>query len=315
MRITSKMTKSLVTVSLMVPLTALTGCGIFGGDDTVGLEPQTTEMPVKESQEGKTELAEMFPPNSVSGISSTHSQVDTDDNGVPLNEPPTDATQQDGNATENRPVDDGVTADGNEPDTASAPVTNNATPSLGNATLSSVVSLEMPSGSFPHGDLPADKVKYIVMHDTESGTDSAENIANAWAGGHVAAHFIVNKEGRVIQCVPIDKIAHHAGFADPGSNDRYGIWEERDDYVGRSGSGDYAMNAWSIGIEIVHEHDEGAYPEVQLQALDRLVAAIDSAVGHQPSIIDHKAWGGSRKQDVSDDFPMSAYQRSRRHDG
>jgi N-acetyl-anhydromuramyl-L-alanine amidase AmpD len=174
---------------------------------------------------------------------------------------------------------------------------------------------EMISDSFLHGPLPADKVRYIVMHDTESGTDSAEAIATSWSGGHIAAHFIVDKQGRVIQCVPIDAIAHHAGPADYGSNDRYGIWPERDDEIGRSGDGDYAMNAWSIGIEIVHEHYDGPYPEAQLDAVDRLVAEIDQAVGHSPEIIDHKAWAGGRKQDVSDDFPLSAYQRGRRHDG
>lgn len=182
------------------------------------------------------------------------------------------------------------------------------------ASLADIVSMEMMRDNFVHGALPADKVRYIVMHDTESGTDSATAIASSWGDGHIAAHFVVGKDGTIIQCVPIGSIAHHAGNADYGQNDAYGIWPERDDEVGRTGSGDYAMNAWSIGIEIVHEHDDGAYPEAQLQALDRLVAAIDAAVGHQPRIIDHKAWAGSRKQDVSDDFPMGAYQRGRRHD-
>lgn len=75
------------------------------------------------------------------------------------------------------------------------------------------------------------------------------------------------------------------------------------------------MNARSIGIEIVHEHYDRPYSEAQLEAVDRLVAEIDWAVGHSPEIIDHKAWAGGRKQDVSDDFPLSAYQRGRRHDG
>ena len=181
------------------------------------------------------------------------------------------------------------------------------------ATLGDVVSVEMMRDNFVHGPMPSDKVRYIVMHDTEAGTDSATAVAQSWGDGPIAAHFVVGKDGTVVQCVPIDAIAHHAGNADYGQNDAYGIWAERDDEVGRTGSGDYAMNAWSIGIEIVHEHDEGAYAEEQLAALDRLVAAIDAAVGHQPSIIDHKAWAGERKQDVSDDFPMEAYQRRRRH--
>lgn len=184
---------------------------------------------------------------------------------------------------------------------------------LADASLESVVSLRMIRDNFCHGPLPADKIRYIVLHDTESGTDNAEAIANSWGGGHIASHFIVDKQGRVIQCVPIDCIAHHAGNADYGSNDRYEIWAERDDEIGRTGSGDYAMNAWSIGIEMVHEHNDGPYPEAQLEAVDRLIAAIDHATGCEPRIIDHKAWAGSRKQDVSDNFPLVAYQHTRRH--
>lgn len=194
-----------------------------------------------------------------------------------------------------------------------------------NIDASSFVNME--KDGFQHGDLPSDKVKYIVMHDTESGTDDANAIANAWGDGPVAAHFIVAKDGTIIQTVPINKIAHHAGWAPSGSNSSFGITQERDDMAGANTNGqDYAMNAWSIGIEIVHEHDGSAYPEEQLNAVDSLVSYLDKELGHSPEIIDHKYWTGDSahtktnadgqgKTDVDDSFPLSAYASSRNHTG
>lgn len=177
--------------------------------------------------------------------------------------------------------------------------------------------IRMFDDSLVHGDLPADKVRYIVMHDTEAGTGSAAAIIRSWIrnGNLIASHFVVERDGTVYQAVPTDRIAHHAGWSDYGTDEEFGISAERDDRRGYDGDEDYAMNAWSIGIEIVHEHDEGAYPEEQLDAVDRLVAMIDMEVGHQPTIIDHKEWAKSRKQDCSDDFPLEAYKASRSHRG
>lgn len=182
------------------------------------------------------------------------------------------------------------------------------------------------SSGWQHGDLPKDKVKYIMMHDTEAGTDDASAVANGWSGGGVAAHFIVDKTGKIYSCVPIDKIAHHAGWGN--TNELFGITQERDENTYQEGypNEDYAMNAWSIGIEIIHEHGGGEYPEAQLKALDSLVAYIDKEVGHAPEIIDHKEWTGSAetsrakqqgqvKQDCDDNFPLSQYKSTRTHDG
>lgn len=243
-------------------------------------------------------------------------QAEVAQDGVPPS--PQDEAGQPGMA------DDGATGDVADGGTDAVPDSGEATgapsvPQDASAPLdgpvASVVTATCMRDSFCHGELPAERVGYIVMHDTESGTDDAMAIARSWGSGHVAAHFVVGKDGLVVQCVPISQIAHHAGNADCGSNEAFGIWAERDAEVGRTGEGDYAMNAWSVGIEMVHEHDDGPYPEAQLEALDRLVAAIDAEVGHAPAIIDHKAWAGWRKQDCSDDFPLEAYCRARRHDG
>lgn len=154
--------------------------------------------------------------------------------------------------------------------------------------------------SFVHGEKPAEFQKYIVMHDTE-GESSAASVIDWWDsnGNLVAAHFIVNKDGSIWQCVPLSKICHHAGFGDTGHNEAFGVEDEsRDDRLGTTPIGswaaDYGMNSYSVGIEMVHVGGSGGYPEAQLDAVDALIAYIDAwcvAEGAEPSqIIDHKAW-------------------------
>ena len=84
---------------------------------------------------------------------------------------------------------------------------------------------------FNHGEKGASYQKYIVLHDTEVD-GSAASIVNSWesSGNKVASQFIVNKDGSIVQCVPMDAIAHHAGYGDAGHNSGYGVPEDgRDD--------------------------------------------------------------------------------------
>lgn len=174
--------------------------------------------------------------------------------------------------------------------------------------------------SFSHGSKPADCQKYIVLHDTEGDSDPA-SVIDWWDsnGNLVAAHFVIGKDGSIFQCVPLDEIAHHAGYGDTGHNEKYGLIEDgRDDMEGSSSIGawasDYGMNAWSVGIELVHRGGEGDYPEAQLEALDGLIAYIDSYYGLESEIIDHKAWR-SGNSDTSEEFSayLENYQERRRH--
>ena len=174
--------------------------------------------------------------------------------------------------------------------------------------------------SFVHGDKGANNQKYIMLHDTE-GTGDANGVINYWdsSGQGVAAHFVVNTDGSVVQCVPLDKITHHAGFGDAGHNAQYGVEDEsRDDKVGTVPIGDwapdYGMNSYSIGIEMVHVGGSGYYPEEQLNAVDSLIAYIDSYYGFQSTIIDHKAWR-SGNSDTSPEFAeyLANYQDHRTH--
>lgn len=161
--------------------------------------------------------------------------------------------------------------------------------------------------SFVHGEKPAQFQKYIVLHDTE-GSSSAQSVVNWWDsnGQGVAAHFVINKDGSILQCVEMDSIAHHAGFGDTGHNALFAVGDEsRDDKVGTTSIGswaaDYGMNSYSIGIELVHVGGEGDYPQAQLDALDSLIAYIDSYYGFESQIIDHKDWR-SGNSDTSPEF-------------
>lgn len=175
--------------------------------------------------------------------------------------------------------------------------------------------------SFVHGPKGAEYQKYIVLHDTE-GDGDASSVIDWWDGNGnlVAAHFIVNKDGSIVQCAPLDTIVHHAGYGSEGHNMRYGVEDEsRDDKRGTQPGGplsDYGMNSYSVGIELVHVGNGEEYPEAQLEALDNLIAYIDMYYGFESEIIDHKAWriGNS---DTSDEFAeyLESYQTTRTHDG
>ena len=174
---------------------------------------------------------------------------------------------------------------------------------------------------FNHGEKGASYQKYIVLHDTEVNS-SAASIVNSWesSGNKVASQFIVNKDGSIVQCVPMDAIAHHAGYGDAGHNSEYGVPEDgRDDKKGTTKAPsksitDYGMNSYSIGIEIVHVGGQGAYPEAQLEAIDGLIAYIDAYYGSESTIIDHKMWR-SGNSDTSAEFAtyVANYRDHRTH--
>ena len=175
--------------------------------------------------------------------------------------------------------------------------------------------------SFVHGDKPAEFQKYIVLHDTE-GDGDATGVIDYWegSGNGVAAHFVINTDGTIVQCVPLDKIAHHAGFGNTGHNEQFGIEEDgRDDLVGTTPIGDwasdYGMNSWSIGIEMVHVGGGEGYTQEQLAALDGLIAYIDAYYGFESQIIDHKEWREGNS-DTSPEFAeyLANYKDHRTHD-
>ena len=173
-----------------------------------------------------------------------------------------------------------------------------------------------------HGAKPAHRQKYIVMHDTE-GIAPPENAVYGWvaAGNYVAAHFVIGLDGKVVQCVPMDNIAHHAGWGGIGFNARYGVsdesWDDKRGTVGNRYSDSYGMNSFSIGIELIHVGaSHTAYPEAQLRALDGLIAYIDSYYGFESQIIQHKDWRPGNSDCSAEFQPILAnLRRTRNHSG
>lgn len=122
-------------------------------------------------------------------------------------------------------------------------------------------------------DRPAnEKIDTLIIHDTESpGVSKAQTIANFFLNpsSQVSAHYIIGKDGEVIQCVLDDKRAWHAGPSH---------------YRGRT-----RVNDFSIGIELVNAqtgHDP--FTNAQYNSLIALTAnlmtrfpiAYDHITGH-----------------------------------
>lgn len=197
----------------------------------------------------------------------------------------------------------------------------------GSSSSGSLNATKMNDSSFNHGTKPKSNQKYIMLHDTEMSA-SASGVVESWKNSRngVAAHFVVDKDGTIIQAVDLDVIAHHAGPGGPGNYDeKFGVGNNDgkgngDDLVGNpTGIGNYAnytsygMNSYSIGIEMCHVNGE-TYPEAQLEAVDKVIAYIDSYYGFESTIIDHKEWRPSNS-DTDTNFAtyLNNYKTLRHH--
>ncbi len=165
----------------------------------------------------------------------------------------------------------------------------------------------------------------VVLHDTASRLEAGR--AREWLRDNprkVSVHFVVELDGQVVQMVPTDRRANHAG---------------RSHYHGRSG-----VNGFSIGIELVNpgrmtrwsasraltwwgqqldielfgirevetpEHGAGLwmpYPEAQLAALNGLLEALfqTPSLGKLADIVTHWYVSPGRKVDTNPLFPLEA---------
>ncbi|OJF93476.1 N-acetylmuramoyl-L-alanine amidase [Pararhizobium antarcticum] len=79
------------------------------------------------------------------------------------------------------------------------------------------------------------KPKFLVIHYTASGPGN--DIARYFStrAANVSAHLVIDRSGRITQCVPLDTKAWHAGKS---------TWKDRD------GTTHTGLNSNSIGIEI-----------------------------------------------------------------
>ena len=138
-------------------------------------------------------------------------------------------------------------------------------------------------------------IDVLVLHYTELPLDQSLDILRDDKRPHrVSAHYVLAEDGALYRLVPEDRVAWHAG---------------RSHWRGRE-----ALNATSIGVEIVNLHgDRHDYPEAQIAALVELCRGI---LGRHPAIVPRNVVGHSdiapkRKIDPGLRFPWATLAASR----
>lgn len=150
--------------------------------------------------------------------------------------------------------------------------------------------LQRPSPNF--GERPPGPIDMLVLHYTgmESGDKAIAHMCDP--ASEVSAHYVVERDGQVLQLVAEEKRAWHAGVA---------FWDGHSD-----------INSCSIGIEIVNRgHDflmeDGSlqtFPAAQMQVVAELVAGLKARYGIQTKrIVAHSDIAPTRKQDPGEHFP------------
>ncbi|MBS0547046.1 MAG: N-acetylmuramoyl-L-alanine amidase [Proteobacteria bacterium] len=145
--------------------------------------------------------------------------------------------------------------------------------------------VERPSPN--HAARAADPVDILVLHYTELPLkESLDILSDDKREGRVSAHYVLDLDGTAYRLVPEGRTAWHAGRS---------YWRGRE-----------ALNATSIGIEIVNLHgDRHDYPPAQVSALIELCTGI---LSRHPAIeprnvVGHSDIAPQRKIDPGRRFP------------
>ena len=129
------------------------------------------------------------------------------------------------------------------------------------------------------------KPSVIVLHYTVEDTleGSRDILSDAERKHPVSSHYLLDRDGRLLQLVPDHLAAWHAGA---------GRWGSLDD-----------LNQASIGIEIVNTGSE-PFPDVQIDALIALLRDLTQRHGISPQqVIGHADLAPGRKIDPGRWFP------------
>ncbi|MFN3318332.1 MAG: N-acetylmuramoyl-L-alanine amidase [Allorhizobium sp.] len=139
-----------------------------------------------------------------------------------------------------------------------------------------------------HGErVGVERPDILLLHYT--GMPSAEG-AQAWLcapESQVSSHYLVHEDGRVVQMVPEERRAWHAGKS---------IW-----------GGETDINSRSIGIEIANAGHPGGlpdFPEKQLESVIELCLECVNRHGIAPErVLAHSDVAPIRKVDPGENFP------------
>lgn len=166
---------------------------------------------------------------------------------------------------------------------------------------------------------------FLVIHYTASGPNS--NIANYFKSNDskVSAHLVIRRDGTVIQCVPFNKRANHAGSSRwrkkngtllSGLN-RHTIGIELENWGPLSQTGS-TWRSWtgasvdnSIVTEATHKNQSSSrgwevFTSAQMEATIDVARAITEAYGIE-QIVGHDDIAPSRKIDPGPAFPMANF--------
>ncbi|HLH94054.1 MAG TPA: N-acetylmuramoyl-L-alanine amidase [Xanthobacteraceae bacterium] len=154
---------------------------------------------------------------------------------------------------------------------------------------SSLVAEVRPSPN--HGERKlSGKPDMIVLHYTGMSDTDAALAKLCAAGTDVSAHYVVMENGHIVQCVPEERRAWHAGAAS---------WE-----------GETDVNSCSIGIEIAnpgHSHGYPNFPKRQIAAVIMLCRSILTRHRIPPwRVLGHSDVAPNRKKDPGEKFPWDA---------
>lgn len=128
----------------------------------------------------------------------------------------------------------------------------------------------------------------ILLHYTGMQTGEAALERLCAPGSKVSAHYVVFEDGRIVQCVPEELRAWHAGLASWG--------------------GETDINSRSIGIEVVNPGHEFGYRDFPLRQVAAVISLCKSIVTRRGPIapervLAHSDVAPGRKQDPGERFP------------
>jgi N-acetylmuramoyl-L-alanine amidase len=135
----------------------------------------------------------------------------------------------------------------------------------------------------------------LVLHYTGMQTGVAALQRLTTAASKVSSHYVVFEDGRIVQCVPEDRRAWHAGES--------------------SWAGETDINSRSIGIEVVNPGHEFGYSDFPLRQIAATISLCKSIITRRgpisaDRILAHSDVAPARKQDPGEKFPWALLSES-----
>src|SRR5216683_3065519 len=135
----------------------------------------------------------------------------------------------------------------------------------------------------------------ILLHYTGMQTGAAALQRLTIAASKVSSHYVVFENGRIVQCVPEERRAWHAGES--------------------SWAGETDINSRSIGIEIVNPGHEFGYSNFPLRQIAASISLCKSIITRRgpisaDRILGHSDVAPARKQDPGEKFPWGLLSES-----